>query len=400
MVFSKYNIVVKTDANHYVIYNVLRNKVIRLTDTYYSKINFSNLSSSDKEVLSFLVDNRFVVDETEEHQAVSDKYHAIIDSNSLYLTIIGTFACNFSCPYCYEDHSSASRLKKADYDNIIEYISRRNIRKVQVNLFGGEPLLIAKDLLSFINRLRQLGISIHGGITTNGYLLDDNVFKELVEANITDFQITIDGNKEIHDNQRCLANKAPTYDVIMGNLKTIRQSSLNCNITVRCNLYSDTRIDTFLSDYCSIIGADKRFSLLLYPVSDWGGDRMENQPKTCKTELIKKYTRILKRLQINNAYLNLLLNGNIFCDYCLNDSFVILPDGKIGKCTIDFSNFIPFKDYVGRVDNLSKCLPACHQTDCVLFPKCFGWVCPLAARENICKDRKQELIAFLKEYFS
>lgn len=395
MIFSKYNIIVRDSLGNYIFYNSLWNKAIRLTQNNYNKINFYDLCLTNHDVLSFLYKNKFVIDESEEKNALKEKYLLLTMKNSLNLTIIGTFAC----PYCYEDHSLSLKLKCSDYNKLIDYIRDKNISNIQINLFGGEPLLIIDDLLSFINKLKSLNINVHGGITTNGYLLTDSVFKNLIASNITTYQITIDGNREIHDRQRCLINKSPTYDIILKNLKGIHNSSIKCNVIIRCNLYADTNINSFLNDFYLNFRDDNRFSLLLYPVADWGGD-LHDQVKTSKIEIIKKYTKLLRDYHIRNAYFNLLLKENTFCDYYLRNSIVILPSMKVGKCTIDFSNFIPFYDYVSKGNDYFNNLHFCNKTDCAIYPKCFGRICPLAVKENVCKDRIEEIKVFLKEYFA
>ncbi len=84
-------------------------------------------------------------------------------------------------------------------------------KDIHVSWFGGEPLLGYRDILDISKALIELsstyGIRYHSDMTTNGYLLNSRTLSRLVtECQVQSYQITVDGTKEGHDNQRVLKN--------------------------------------------------------------------------------------------------------------------------------------------------------------------------------------------------
>ncbi len=69
----------------------------------------------------------------------------------------------------------------------------------------------------------RFGITYSASITTNGFLLTSSKFEKLVrEYDVTNFQITIDGDGESHDSQRVLKNQKGSYARILDNLPKIK----------------------------------------------------------------------------------------------------------------------------------------------------------------------------------
>jgi len=161
----------------------------------------------------------------------------------LSLYILPTEQCNFRCKYCYETFPDL-KMPKSIQDGIIRYVAR-NISKykvLHVEWFGGGPLL-ALDVIEYISNVlleicKKNGVVYYAAMTTNAYLLDLECFRRLKRCRVLSYQITADGVKQTHDNQRALASGAGTYDRIMRNLTQIQQNikTLCLDITIRVNI--------------------------------------------------------------------------------------------------------------------------------------------------------------------
>ncbi|WP_373468867.1 radical SAM protein [Acidianus infernus] len=68
---------------------------------------------------------------------------------------------------------------------------------------------------------------------TNGSLLTRHVFEELKSLGLTHVQITLDGPKEVHDKRRYFVGGKGSYDIILKNLKEIRDE---VNVVLRVNI--------------------------------------------------------------------------------------------------------------------------------------------------------------------
>lgn len=152
-----------------------------------------------------------------------------------------TSACNFRCKYCtYSDYYESTRTHGTDFmdfdtakkaidyyfDNF-EIIRKRNpSRKPIINFYGGEPLLnydLIKKCVSYIkeNYAKYVYDEMYY-ITTNGYLLTDDVQKFLYENKFNTI-VSIDGYKENHDRNRLTAAGEKTFEIVLKNYNSMRE---------------------------------------------------------------------------------------------------------------------------------------------------------------------------------
>ncbi len=119
----------------------------------------------------------------------------------------------------------------------------------------------------FMNICRQMKKPYLSSMTTNGYLLNLETFQRLQRLRVNHFQITIDGNRGTHDEQRVLPGGLPTYDQIMANLRDIRDHGKGnlWTISLRTNVTKKVieNIDVFKENILLPFGRDRRFNIML-----------------------------------------------------------------------------------------------------------------------------------------
>lgn len=277
----------------------------------------------------------------------------------LGLILLPTEKCNFRCTYCYEtfEHGQMRPEVVQGVKNLLR-VRVPELETLHLSWFGGEPLMesdlmlemstFAQDLCAASGCLFQWG-----EITTNAYLLTQELLDKLVRANQRSFQITLDGYAESHDaTRRHIAGK-PTFGRIMNALRTIKASHHEVMVLLRLHLTPDNR-DGMLqlaaelrSDFLS----DVRFKALIRPAGDWGG------PNTGKIPVVPKAERQARVVELNRA-LGLTEPGDAaslsaghavkgeVCYASKPTSLVIRPTGRIAKCTVAFDD--PIND-VGRL---------------------------------------------------
>lgn len=154
-----------------------------------------------------------------------------------------TQACNFACDYCthsgkYEDLRSHSN-KKMDFHTAkqavdlffqtILYRPRSKRREKYIAFYGGECLLEIEFIKSVIDyaeteakkkRVDEF-FDLHFRITTNGYLLTDEVVNYLESKNVI-AGVSIDGPSEEHDKFRVTRNGKKTWSRIIQNLRAAK----------------------------------------------------------------------------------------------------------------------------------------------------------------------------------
>lgn len=357
------------------------------------------------------------IDENEDAKMYSQLLEVISPKN-LNLIINPTEKCNFKCVYCYESFKHGE-MSEETQSKVVSFVrnSIHNYTGLNVSWFGGEPLLSASTIMSLSDKFMRIcrfnKRSYSSSITTNGYLLDSGLFNELLNRNVNNFQITIDGTKEIHDKQRVLASKKGTYDRIIKNLSSIKKSKArNFNIVLRVNFTEEIfdQFEIFLDDIKMLFDDDSRFTLSCYKVGDWGGsipfEYRENLVRDSSSGMRKIYMKILESKQIIPIRFDYLNPGSGLCYAGKKNNFLISSDGSVHKCTIDFEED---QSTVGCLTNncikLSKqyfkyvCVPTtCGEFhNCFFSPVCTGDPCPIkGSNERRCSFVKDNLDIILQ----
>lgn len=280
-----------------------------------------------------------------------------ISSRRLELTILPTEKCNFRCTYCYEDFL-IGRMKPEIVRGVKALISARapNLAELQINWFGGEPLLalaVMREISSHAHDLaRAHGFQFNGGLTTNGYLLTRPVLDELLELRQNFFQVTLDGWGETHDKTRRRADGNGTFEKIWANLLASRASSKNFEVVLRIHvttLNQDSLL--YLCDQIRVeFGDDSRFRVDFQDVRNLGGDggksvtnlgpldfrgrvsalnsALGNAPAIAAPEVPTGESAGSRRAYEIEA-------GEPYICYAARPNHLLIrADGRIGKCTV------------------------------------------------------------------
>lgn len=141
--------------------------------------------------------------------------------------------CSLNCTYCYQMNKTNMRMDfnvaKKFIDELLAdkygYINRHNSPAIIIEFIGGEPLLEIKLTRKiyeyFLDRCYELNhpwFTLHRlSICSNGLQYFDEDVQDFFEeyAQNVSFNISIDGNKELHDACRIQPNGEGSYDIDM-----------------------------------------------------------------------------------------------------------------------------------------------------------------------------------------
>jgi MoaA/NifB/PqqE/SkfB family radical SAM enzyme len=100
--------------------------------------------------------------------------------------LIVTRRCNLSCGYCSEYDNFSAPIPLGILKQRIDALHR--LRVLNIALLGGEPLLHPEidQVVAHANRHAQVSL------TTNGFLLSDEVIERLNQAGLSNLQVSID----------------------------------------------------------------------------------------------------------------------------------------------------------------------------------------------------------------
>jgi uncharacterized protein len=163
-------------------------------------------------------------------------------NDQLLLFIMSTEECNFHRKYCYESF----KIKREHEDVVLgikNFLSVRmpELLKLNINWFGGEPLLNYRVMIDIMQHAISLSTSnpnlkIKSGASTNASLLTPKILESLCDLRVTDFQITLDGDADSHDLLRVSRDKTPTFAIIWKNLVAAHKSKANFKFLLRIHV--------------------------------------------------------------------------------------------------------------------------------------------------------------------
>jgi uncharacterized protein len=275
----------------------------------------------------------------------SEQILNLISNRFLELIILPTEQCNFRCTYCYEDFS-IGKMKPNIVQAIKNLVSKRaqELSALKISWFGGEPLAakdIVYDISEYIIHLKKrYNFDYSSGMTTNGFTLNEEVLRKLVSLGTKHYQISLDGTEALHNKTRIRMNGTGTFEKIWHNLLTAKSTDLDFSIMIRIHITPDNIENIYeLTDKIKqTFGYDKRFSIFYKAIENLGGPN----GGTFKTLHGKDKKEIISQI---HAYLGETLKGKKIDDYgqyvcyaAQTNSFVIRSNGKIGKCTVAFSD--------------------------------------------------------------
>lgn len=276
-----------------------------------------------------------------EVQLLSLLSHSILD-----LHILPTEKCNFRCVYCYEDFQ-IGKMKNIVINGIKNLISRRinELKQLRISWFGGEPLAATDVVLNISNYAKCLAEQNHClynfGMTTNGYLLDQKRFKQMIDAGITSFQISLDGPERQHNKTRLRADGSGTFIKIWTNLLEMAKTNNQFEVVLRIHVTPENHNDIYelLDQIKTNFGYDNRFSVFLKAIANLGGPNsgtFDILTGKTKGEILKQLNDFLgkevKKHELNKAGLPYI------CYASAQNSWVVRANGSLAKCTVAFDD--------------------------------------------------------------
>jgi uncharacterized protein len=404
---SRYNARTLTADGFLVVYNSLTGGVSGFPpaarQSVEAKLKHPGFTGPLQGITKYLYERGFLVLQgTNELQRCRMLYgNQHFRQDRLELILLSSEECNFRCSYCYETFQRGT-MEPWVREAIVRMVEQRAQRLNELNItwFGGEPLLgyeaieeIAPQLLALAEKH---GITYSSHMTTNGYLLTPECFQKLVRWKVLSYQITMDGIRGDHDAHRVLKTGGPTFDVILSNLRELRQFKEEFHVTVRINI--DKSNVPHMADFIDVIKGvfqeDRRFNVRFYPIGKWGGvnddglqvcgNQAEEVRHALEIETLARNVAVESRLPYMQAQTELAV-----CYAARPDNLIIGADGKIMKCTVVLDkrdcNVIGTMSRDGvadiKVDKLWKWVAPYFEDDldcrrCFYLPVCQGCSCP------------------------
>lgn len=150
--------------------------------------------------------------------------------------------CNLACRYCFaeegEYHGRRALMSAEVGKKALDFLiaNSRNRRNLEVDFFGGEPLMnwdVVKELVRYgREQEKRFDKRFRFTLTTNGVLLNDEVM-DFCNREMANVVLSLDGRREVNDQMRPFRNGKGSYDLIVPKFQRFAQSRNQTNYYVR-----------------------------------------------------------------------------------------------------------------------------------------------------------------------
>lgn len=423
---SRYNYIFHKDRNSY-FYNGLNHTYFRCSRGLGEKIQAFLSNPQDYEILNesfqkYLQESGFIVEnKVKEIDAIRNHYESSTNSKVCFLIINPTLNCNFSCPYCVQDHIP-SRMSEETIEKIkrhVDYeIEKEGITSFILEWFGGEPFLYFNEVIKPISeyakkRCEEASIPFHNGATTNASLISSEIAAQLYDLSFYSFQITIDGDKKLHNTIKFSNDIASAFDCTLNNIVSILEYNPECRVILRINYTSVTLESNIVEEVCEIIPKILRSRIKILLKKVWQ-EEVDNSR-------FKNYQSLLDDFKLNGFNVERLDIIRNFMPCNVNKRYYrcINYDGGVIKCTN--CDLLYSKNPPGKLTETGEVVwtnqfdernsePSFENERCLtcrFLPICMSH-CPknhLAGTTNICKlqsvdmDLKAAIIAYIDDMY-
>jgi uncharacterized protein len=197
----------------------------------YPNISREELEEAYDEITSLKEEGSlFTKDEYEGRVIDYTKRPTVVKALCLHIA----HACNLSCKYCFAEeglyHGKKAELMPYEVGKqALDFLvaNSGNRRNLEVDFFGGEPLLnfdVVKQLVAYGRELEKTHDKhFRFTLTTNGVLLNDEIM-EFANREMDNVVLSIDGRKEIHDMMRPFQRGDGSYDIILPKFQKFAES--------------------------------------------------------------------------------------------------------------------------------------------------------------------------------
>ncbi|OGR95170.1 MAG: hypothetical protein A2V88_01435 [Elusimicrobia bacterium RBG_16_66_12] len=306
------------------------------------------------------------------------------------LMLLMSYECNLACSYCYQQMHRGAKTQPLMTEAMIDDLFGRHLPSIakgklsSISFYGGEPFLpgnapVVRRALEHAKRLGLRGHAVSNA--THVHRMPDCFGPE--PGQVSEVQVSLDGDKAAHDSSRVTAAGGPTFERILDNVLLLLGRGVTVKLRVNMARERIATLGALMARLKEkgISGHPKAF-IYTHPVHEYIGGA-DFQESVCTRELSDEAEKVgglshpLKRKADALGYLLKQRKGaglmrTSFCMQTQQNCLVVDPYGdlyacyeeaghldlRVGRLADAGAEFFPRRDQYRRrhIANMEKCV--------------------------------------------
>lgn len=345
----RYVLRVDHDGN-VLLHNVVTGQLVVLNQDETGMVN--RLPLKYQPVMEQLVAEHFLVPEGfDEHKQVINLRTILRNLDEAkkpegvitHYTILPTTACNARCYYCFEQGCETLTMTAQMADNVVRYIDDHcgEQRRIQLSWFGGEPTVADRRIDQICEGLLAKGIYYQSDITTNGYLLNEEMVEKAIKLwKLKSCMICLDGIGNTYNKIKAYVTPVgDPYEQVMRNIAVLLEHSVRVNLRMNFDLSNYTEFADLVVEAKKRYGTNPFLSVHAHPIF---GEHRDHDGKVLHASN-EWFTQKVVELNDMAREAGLLWDSNELpsiefkaCQASGKSSVGITPDGLLIRCPEQF----------------------------------------------------------------
>lgn len=374
-----------------LLYNVVTSEMV-LLEQHEARL-FESLPAAYSPEMDELIARHFAVPEGFDESKSVEQLRALLKKLNPAkrvsgFTILPTTECNARCYYCFESDHPRCTMTDQIVEDTVAYIAKMcKGEPIQIEWFGGEPLVAHKQISQICAGLKQRKIEFWSTMVSNAYLFDVNLIRTAKdEWHLRKVQITLDGTEKVYNETKAyIQPKDNPYQRVLRNIDLLLGQEIAVSIRMNVTAKNAVDLSDLVDELAGRFGEKNGFGVYSHAIyENVGYDPVSYDDNT--REWVDIQTSALdvkmREKKLLGSFARLPELRPIQCMADNDSGRLIYPDGTVGKCE-NMSSRESIGDIYRDIadENLyaqykaSEQLPGC--VDCPLLPDCVNLkVCP------------------------
>ena len=374
-----------------LLYNVVTSEMV-LLDSGEAKYFDGSVAAYDPAMDELIARHFLVPDGFDENRSVQ-QLRALIkklepSKRVNGFTILPTTECNARCYYCFEsDHPRCTMTDQIVTDTVAYIADKCKGEPIQIEWFGGEPLVGAGRISQICAGLREREIQYRSSMISNAYLFDESLIRTAKDDwHLGMVQITLDGTEKVYNETKAyVLPKDNPYQRVIRNIDALLEQGISVSIRLNVTAKNAADLSDLVDELADRFGGKKGFGAYSHAVYENVGYDPVSYDGDTREWVDTQVSALDAKMRGKKLLGSLARLPGLRPIQCMADNDagrLIYPDGTIGKCEnmssregvgdiyrdiTDEAQYVQYK--------ASECIPGC--AGCPLFPDCVNLtVCP------------------------